>query len=377
MLDRNVHELSPRGATAEGSARQAAVTGLLIAIPLIALSVAALWWLSRPNPEVRIDTADTPADQAATVSAAEAAWPALTRARRALERGRIVSPAGDNAFEIYLGVPVGSPDHLGATQALLELVPLAVRKAESDIASGQLDEAERIRQLIARADPASLAVVNLEREIARARAARANQNEPSTIGAAPTLAITPTLTPAANTGFDASTRLSETTNIPAAAESVATPAPVSIPARSVAQAMPASALERADAIETATAGAADASPATRTAPSAARGADIASPPQTGAEAGTTLINPVPLNDVAPRYPVQAMRMRQEGSVVLEFVIQVDGSVRDVRIVQSNPPQVFDREALRTAMRWRFEPRQVDGQPVEARARRTINFRLGT
>lgn len=369
MPDRHALHRTTLRTTATGSAKQAVLTGLAIAVPLIVLSVAAVWWLSRPSSTVRIDSAGIESDPSSEASAAEQALPALTRARRALERGRIVSPAGDNAFEIYLGIAPDSPDHLGATQALLELVPLAVREAESDIANGQLDEAERIRRLIARADPASLAVVNLEREIARARAARTaapvepRPNEPAIAPApGPTLASAPAPRPLEAGG-------------PTAAVPAASPSPSTIAPSTLAQAAPMRAAERANSTDDAP-DTAVANQERRDEPSTSSAPADSAPAPTAVRA-STLINPVPLNDVAPRYPVQAMRMRQEGSVVLEFVIQVDGSVRDVRIVQSNPPQVFDREALRTAMRWRFEPRQLDGRPVEARARRTINFRLGS
>lgn len=370
MPDRHALHRTTLRTTATGSAKQAVLTGLAIAVPLIVLSVAAVWWLSRPSSTVRIDSAGIESDPSSEASAAEQALPALTRARRALERGRIVSPAGDNAFEIYLGIAPDSPDHLGATQALLELVPLAVREAESDLAAGQLEEAERIRRLIARADPASLAVVNLEREIARARAARATPVEPRP-NEAPAI-------PAAARPMAASEPVPRSLEAAAgsnAAAPAASPPPSTIAPPTLAQAAPGRAPERANGLAAApdTAVTRSEGRAEPSAPSApANGA-----PGPSAAGASTLINPVPLNDVVPRYPVQAMRMRQEGSVVLEFVIQVDGSVRDVRIVQSNPPQVFDREALRTAMRWRFEPRQVDGRPVEARARRTINFRLNS
>jgi protein TonB len=82
-----------------------------------------------------------------------------------------------------------------------------------------------------------------------------------------------------------------------------------------------------------------------------------------------------VRQVPPQYPVDAARKRQTGWVELQFVIGADGRVRDVSVSQSSPPRVFDREAVRAMQQWTFEPALRDGQPVESRARRRIEFQL--
>jgi bla regulator protein BlaR1 len=63
----------------------------------------------------------------------------------------------------------------------------------------------------------------------------------------------------------------------------------------------------------------------------------------------------PLHIVQPIYPPQAMATRIEGKVQLEFSVNADGSVTDIRTVTASPPNVFDA-AAQTALRgWRFEP----------------------
>jgi protein TonB len=83
----------------------------------------------------------------------------------------------------------------------------------------------------------------------------------------------------------------------------------------------------------------------------------------------------PLRQVPPVFPVDAARKRQEGWVELEFTIGADGSVRDIAVVRAQPTRVFDREAVRAMQQWSFEPALRNGQPVEVRARRRIQFQL--
>jgi protein TonB len=77
-----------------------------------------------------------------------------------------------------------------------------------------------------------------------------------------------------------------------------------------------------------------------------------------------------LNQTAPRYPPQAYRRRQEGTVEIEFVVNADGTVGDVTVLSANPRGVFDREAINAMKQWRFE---APGR--ELRGRRAIDFKL--
>ena len=57
---------------------------------------------------------------------------------------------------------------------------------------------------------------------------------------------------------------------------------------------------------------------------------------------------------------------------VEITVGTDGSVTSARVVDANPPRLFDREALAAVKRWKFEPLDA---PVTTR--RTINFRPGS
>jgi len=84
---------------------------------------------------------------------------------------------------------------------------------------------------------------------------------------------------------------------------------------------------------------------------------------------------VPLNDVRPNYPDFALRRGIEGYVKLAFTINRAGRVENVRVVESSPRNVFDREARRAAVRWRFAPRTEGGLSVDREAVKTLYFRL--
>ena len=84
---------------------------------------------------------------------------------------------------------------------------------------------------------------------------------------------------------------------------------------------------------------------------------------------------IPLNEVLPVYPDSARRRGIEGYVKLAFTITPDGKVENVRVVESSPKNVFDREARRAAVRWRFSPSSKNGQLVAREAVKTLQFRL--
>ena len=85
------------------------------------------------------------------------------------------------------------------------------------------------------------------------------------------------------------------------------------------------------------------------------------------EAGGAVQAPIARLTPRPRYTGEAMRARITGKVVMQGVVQTDGTIRDVRIVQSLDPHFgVDESALATASKWTFTPGMRDGQPVPVR-----------
>jgi protein TonB len=84
---------------------------------------------------------------------------------------------------------------------------------------------------------------------------------------------------------------------------------------------------------------------------------------------------IPLVRISPQYPRQAQLDRIEGVVTLEFIVNPDGTVRNVRVVSANPPGVFEQAAITAALKWKFKPKVVDGKPVEQKGVQPISFKL--
>lgn len=84
---------------------------------------------------------------------------------------------------------------------------------------------------------------------------------------------------------------------------------------------------------------------------------------------------VPLVRIPPKYPRVAARRGVEGVVTVTFIITKDGTVRDPRVVDAKPANVFNDEALAAVLKWKFKPKLLDGQPVERQATQEIEFKL--
>ena len=75
---------------------------------------------------------------------------------------------------------------------------------------------------------------------------------------------------------------------------------------------------------------------------------------------------LPLVAIAPQYPTRAAQRGIEGWCLVSFTVNGLGSVVDesITVVDSEPPNIFDRSSIRAAARFKFQPRVVDGQGVE-------------
>lgn len=84
---------------------------------------------------------------------------------------------------------------------------------------------------------------------------------------------------------------------------------------------------------------------------------------------------IPIVRIEPTYPRDAALKGIEGYVKVMLTILPDGSVGEARVIEANPPRIFNREAVRAVLRWKFKPRIVDGQAVSREAEQTIDFNL--
>lgn len=81
---------------------------------------------------------------------------------------------------------------------------------------------------------------------------------------------------------------------------------------------------------------------------------------------------------APRYPNRALKKNTEGWVQVEFAIDTKGVPYNIKVIESQPSDIFDDAALKSVKKWRFSParNQKTGLPVETKKITTkVQFRL--
>ncbi|MGH9409445.1 MAG: energy transducer TonB [Vicinamibacterales bacterium] len=99
------------------------------------------------------------------------------------------------------------------------------------------------------------------------------------------------------------------------------------------------------------------------------------PPAGVAALDGSMTPPRVLEQVKPQYPREAMRRSVQGVVVLGCVVEQDGSVGAVRVLQSLDPDL-DAEAVAAVKQWRFEPaRSRDGSAVAVAIKTELRFTI--
>lgn len=80
-----------------------------------------------------------------------------------------------------------------------------------------------------------------------------------------------------------------------------------------------------------------------------------------------------LHRVEPTYPQEALESKLEGVVLLDTIVGQDGAVKQVRPIMGS--DVLARSAMEAVKWWRFQPYQVNGQPLEVETTVEVDFRL--
>jgi TonB family protein len=89
--------------------------------------------------------------------------------------------------------------------------------------------------------------------------------------------------------------------------------------------------------------------------------------------GEVLIPPRRVSGETARYPDAAARLRLEGSVLVDVVVEPTGSVGAVRVLES-AGSILDQAVSDAVREWRFEPARVEGRPVRIRWQFRHTFR---
>jgi protein TonB len=83
--------------------------------------------------------------------------------------------------------------------------------------------------------------------------------------------------------------------------------------------------------------------------------------------------PVVLSEVRPAYPKEAREKQLEGAVALDVLIDEQGMVRQVKVIEG--AEIFRAGAVEAMKKFRFKAAKVDGKAVAVRIRYSLNFKL--
>ena len=80
-----------------------------------------------------------------------------------------------------------------------------------------------------------------------------------------------------------------------------------------------------------------------------------------------------IKQVSPVYPTRARAYRIEGRVTLTVMVNEDGSVSDVKVIQGAP--VLAESAVAAVAHWRFQPFRLNGKPIRRETDINIDYKL--
>lgn len=97
--------------------------------------------------------------------------------------------------------------------------------------------------------------------------------------------------------------------------------------------------------------------------------------------GVTIFDPSMLDQqpvarvrIPPQYPFEMKRAGIQGEVEVEFVIDVNGDVKNA-VVRRSTQREFENAALQAIVKWKFTPGKKGGRPVNSRRIQPISFTL--
>lgn len=87
-----------------------------------------------------------------------------------------------------------------------------------------------------------------------------------------------------------------------------------------------------------------------------------------------LTAPVVINRVMPKYTSDAMRVKVQGMVFVQIIVDTNGAVEKARVIRGLHPDL-NEQALIAARDWTFKPGTLDGRTVPVATVIVLEFRL--
>lgn len=92
--------------------------------------------------------------------------------------------------------------------------------------------------------------------------------------------------------------------------------------------------------------------------------------------GNGVAAPTVVRSVKPEYTPEALAARIEGTADVEIVVKTDGTVGDAKVTKSLDNVLgLDRQALKAAKEWQFNPGTKDGKAVPVSVTLEMRFTL--
>ena len=88
---------------------------------------------------------------------------------------------------------------------------------------------------------------------------------------------------------------------------------------------------------------------------------------------STIIPPVLIRKVIPRYPEVARAARLEATLRFQIVVDESGDVSEVTPLKSHP--LFEQDAIDAIREWKYHPATLKGTPVKVHLLVMVEFRL--
>ncbi len=128
--------------------------GYLVLIGLAALALTVPFFVGGESAAPgATPTAAAPVAPAPATAATGRADPVLSRARAALQAGRLEAPEGRNALDLFQAVLLAQPEHPEAQTSLARTVDLLLARAQQEFDAGNKAEADRLLQRVLMAVP--------------------------------------------------------------------------------------------------------------------------------------------------------------------------------------------------------------------------------
>ncbi len=79
------------------------------------------------------------------------------------------------------------------------------------------------------------------------------------------------------------------------------------------------------------------------------------------------------NRTPPTYPKRALRMHQEGVVLLKALVNEKGKIQNVIIIRSSGFNSLDKSAVNAVWNWKFRPTYINGKSVLSWVKVPVEF----